>query len=55
MYLFLRFSQLYLRYREAPRLGIKSELQLLPTAIAIPDPSCICDLRCNLHAATLDP
>ena len=32
---------------EVPRLGVKSELQLLAytTAIATPDPSCVCDLH----------
>ena len=32
---------------EVPRLGVKSEPQLpaYPTATAMPDPSCICDLH----------
>jgi len=32
---------------EVPRLGVKSELQLLAyaTTIAMPDPSCVFDLR----------
>ena len=35
---------------QVPRLGLKSELQLLAytTAAAMPDLSCICDLCCNL-------
>ena len=34
---------------EAPRLGVKLELQLLAytTGAAIPDPSRICDLHCG--------
>ena len=34
-------------HMEVPRLGIQLELQLLActTATAIPDPSCVCDLR----------
>ena len=32
-------------HMEVPRLGIISELQLLATAAAVPDPSCVCDLH----------
>ena len=34
---------------EVPRLGVKSELQLLAytTAIATADPSCVCNLHCS--------
>ena len=44
------FLGLHLRHMELPRLGVKSELQLLAytTAIATPDPSHICDLCYNL-------
>ena len=37
----------YLRHMEVPRLGLKSELQLsaYTTAMATPDPSCICNLQ----------
>ena len=43
---------------EIPRLGIKSELQLLAytTATAMPDPSCICNPPCNLvHHWIINP
>ena len=35
---------------EVPRLEIKSELQPLayPTATALPDPRCLCNLHCSL-------
>ena len=38
-------------HMEFPRLGVKMELQLpaYTTTTAIPDPSCICDLRCYLR------
>ena len=41
----------HLRHMEVSRLGIELELQLLAytTAIATPDPSCICDLRGSLR------
>ena len=39
--------ELHLRHMEAPRLGVKSELQLpvYTTAPATQDPSCLCDLH----------
>ena len=42
----LFFSLLHMQYMEIPRLGVKSELQLLAytTASATQDPSYICDL-----------
>ena len=44
------FLGLYTQHMEVPRLGVKSEPRLLAyaTAMAIPDLSCICDLRCSL-------
>ena len=41
------FLGLHLRYMEVPRLGVKSELQVLActTATATPDPSHFCDLH----------
>ena len=38
---------LYLSHMEVPRLGVESELQLqaYTAAIAMPDPSCICNLH----------
>ena len=50
MYSFF-FLWLYLQHMEVPRLGVASELYLLAytTAIATPDLSCICDLRCSLR------
>ena len=49
-FLFLFSSGLYLWLVEVPRLGVKTELQLLTytTATAMPDPSCIWDLPCSL-------
>ena len=44
------FLVLYLQYMEVPGPGAELELQLLayPTAVATPDPRCICDLRHSL-------
>ena len=41
------FLGLYLQHMEVPRLGVKSEPQLLAyaTATATPDPSHVCDLH----------
>ena len=41
------FLGMHLRHMEVPRLGVKSELQLLAysTATAMPDPSLICNLH----------
>ena len=41
----------HLQHMEVPRLGVKSELQLLAyaTATATADPSCICDLYHSLR------
>ena len=46
MYLFCLLEP-HLRHMEIPRLGVESELQLLPygTAIAMWDPSHVCDLH----------
>ena len=46
---FFTFSGLYLWHMEVPRLGVKLELQLpaYATAMAMWDPSCICDLHCS--------
>ena len=54
-YIFV-FLGLQPQHMEVPRLGVKSELQLLAcaTAIAIPDPSRVCDLR-HSSLATPDP
>ena len=43
-------------HMEVPRLGVESDLQLpaYATAIATPDPSCVCDLQPQL-TATPDP
>ena len=43
--LFLVFLGPHLRHMQVPRLGVQSELQPLTysTAIAAPDPSCVCD------------
>ena len=45
------FLRPHLQHREVPRIGVKSELQMLAytTATAIPDPSCICDLCHSLQ------
>ena len=43
--LFCCFLGLHLQHMEVPRLGVKLELQLPPTATAAPDPSCICNLH----------
>ena len=43
---------------EVPRLGVKSELQLLAytTATAMPDPTCVCDLHhSSWHHQILNP
>ena len=41
------FLQLHLQHMEVPGLGVEVELQLraYTTAMATPDPSCICDLH----------
>ena len=46
-FVFLFFLRLHLWHMELPRLGVKSELQLLAytTATATRDPSCVCDLH----------
>ena len=48
---FLVFVGLHLQHILVPRQGVKSELQLLTyiTDIAIPYPSCICHLPCNMQ------
>ena len=47
IYLFICLLGPHVQRMEVPRLGIKSELQLLAytTATAMQDPSCICDLH----------
>ena len=49
--IFFFFLGPHLRYMEVPGLGVKSELQLpvYTTARATWDPSCICNLHCNLQ------
>ena len=51
IFFFSFFLWLYLQHMEAPRLGVKSELQLpaYPTATAMPHPNCICNLHRNLR------
>ena len=46
----------HLWHMEVPRVGVKSELQLLAyaSAIAMPDLSCICHLR-RSSCSNLDP
>ena len=41
------FVEPHLRYMEAPRLGVETELQLPASAVATAaqDPSCVCDLH----------
>ena len=53
-YLFIFFLGLHPRHMEAPKLGVKSELQLpaYTTAIAISDPSRIFDLHHNARSLT---
>ena len=53
---FFSFLGPHLQPMEVPGLGVKLELQLLayPTATAMWDPSCICDLHPQ-PAAMLDP
>ena len=48
LFVFARGQQVC--YMEVLRLGVESELQLQScnTAIAMPDPSLICDLHCSL-------
>ena len=43
------FKGLHLQHMKVPRLGVKSELQLLiyATATTVPDQSCICNLHCS--------
>ena len=47
VFIFLVFLGPHSRHMEVPRLGVKSELQLLAyaTATATPDPSLVCDLH----------
>ena len=47
LFVYLVFLELHPRCMEVPRLGVKSELQLLActTATAMQDPSCVCDLH----------
>ena len=51
-FFFFWFLGLHLQHMEIPRLGIKSELQLLAytTATAMPDPRQVCDLTPQLTA-----
>ena len=46
-FFFFFFLGLYLWHMEIPRLGVELELQLLAytTAMAMPDPSHVCDLH----------
>ena len=45
------FLQPHLQHMAVPRLRAESELRLLAytTVIAMPDPSCVCDLRHSLR------
>ena len=45
--LFLSLQGPHPRHMEVPRLGVYLELQLLASATAPPDPSCIFDLHCG--------
>ena len=47
VYFFIFFLGPHLQDMEVPGLGVESELQLLAytTAIAMPDPSCVCDIH----------
>ena len=45
IFFFFCFLGLHPQHMEVPRLGVESELQLLATAIATPDPSLVCDLH----------
>ena len=45
---FFFFLHPHLQHMRVPRLGVKSELQLLATATATQDPSHVCNLRCSL-------
>ena len=47
MLIFFSFFGLHLQHMEVPSLGAKLELQLLvyTTAVATPDPSCVCELH----------
>ena len=59
-YHFFFFLGLHLWHMKVLKLGVKSELQLLAyattTAIAMPDPSCICDLHhSSLQHQILNP
>ena len=47
IFIYFCFSGPHLQHTEVPRLGFELELQLLAyaTAIATPDPSCICNLH----------
>ena len=59
-YHFFFFLGLHLWHMKVLKLGVKSELQLLAyattTAIATPDPSCICDLHhSSLQHQILNP
>ena len=50
LFIYLFILGLHLRHMDVPPLGVKLELQLpaYTTAIAMLDPSCICDLHCSL-------
>ena len=57
-FFFLFFLGLHLQHMEVPRLGAKSEIQLLAytTAIATQDPSRVCDLYySSLQCQMLNP
>ena len=47
---FFSFLELHLQQMEVPGLGVESVMQLpaYTTATAMPDPTCICTLHCNL-------
>ena len=55
----LDFLGPHLQHREVPRLGVKSELQLLAyataTTTATQDPSCICDFTAVKQRQILNP
>ena len=50
-FFFFFFLEPHLQHMEVPRLGVKSELQVLAyaTATAVLDPSRICNLCCSLQ------
>ena len=56
LFIYFCFLGMPLRHMEVPRLGIESELQLLATDTAIPDPSHLCNLHHSLRPCwILDP